>query len=148
MGIHTAKTKMISKMYRQIDEMDLLLAKYFRELSNSGLTYQQEQILLMFKKKETWTVTEIAGKLEVTKSAISQVLKVLEQQKYITRQKNPSNLRESFISLDGKGTEWSLMIERIEDSLAQNYFSKIEEEDLMVITRVFDTLIDELQKNK
>lgn len=135
-------------MYRQIDEMDLLLAKYFRELSNSGLTYQQEQILLMFKKKETWTVTEIAGKLEVTKSAISQVLKVLEQQKYITRQKNPSNLRESFISLDGKGTEWSLMIERIEDSLAQNYFSKIEEEDLMVITRVFDTLIDELQKNK
>ncbi|MBR3321918.1 MAG: MarR family transcriptional regulator, partial [Exiguobacterium sp.] len=81
--MNETRKQQVLTMYRQIDELDLLFTKYFTELNEFELSYQQEQMLLLFKRQETWTTTEIATKMSISKSAVSQVLKVLEQRDFV-----------------------------------------------------------------
>lgn len=142
------KKEFILKMYRQLDELSVCLTNNFSELNHYTLTMQQEQILMLFKTKERWILSEISEKMKVSKSAISQVIKVLEQQGFVKREKNQLNLRESFIYLDEMGMEWSRMVDRIEDILAEKYFSVLEEADLKTVTNSFDAVIQEFKKGK
>ncbi|MGX1192413.1 DNA-binding MarR family transcriptional regulator [Metabacillus sp. SLBN-84] len=140
------KKQQIVQMYRQIDELDLLLTQYFTDLNDFNLTYQQEQILLLFKRQKTWTTTEIALRMNISKSAVSQVLKVLQQETFIRKEKNPENLRESFIHLDVQGVAYSNKIDEIEDRLTEELFSLFAEDDLNTVTKAFNLMINYLKK--
>ncbi|MCT4795437.1 MarR family transcriptional regulator [Exiguobacterium alkaliphilum] len=85
--LNETRKQQVIEMYRQIDELDLLFTKYFTDLNEFQLSYQQEQMLLLFKRQETWTTTEIATKMNISKSAVSQVLKVLEQREFVQKEK-------------------------------------------------------------
>ncbi len=132
-------------MYRQIDELDLLFTKYFTELNEFELSYQQEQMLLLFKRQETWTTTEIATKMSISKSAVSQVLKVLEQRDFVVREKNPENLRESFIRLGPNGLAYSKQIDAIEERLAEEMFSVLEDDEMKMINRSLALMIQKFK---
>ncbi|WP_233005374.1 MarR family winged helix-turn-helix transcriptional regulator [Exiguobacterium aurantiacum] len=135
------RKQQVIEMYRQIDELDLLFTKYFTELNEFELSYQQEQMLLLFKRKDTWTTTEIATKMNISKSAVSQVLKVLEQRRFVQKEKNPDNLRESFIRLGPIGMEYSKQIDAIEERLAEEMFSVLEDDEMTVINRSLALMI-------
>lgn len=134
-------------MYRQIDELDLLLTNYFTELNDFKLSVQQEQMLLLFKRQDTWTTTDIALKMNISKSAVSQVLKVLEQQGFIKKEKNPSNLRESFIQLDELGHKYSERVDEIEDRLTEELFILLDDRELETLTTSFQVMIAYLKKD-
>ncbi len=85
--LNDTRKQQVIEMYRQIDELDLLFTKYFTELNEFELSYQQEQMLLLFKRQDTWTTTEIATKMNISKSAVSQVLKVLEQRGFVQKRR-------------------------------------------------------------
>ncbi|WP_404283662.1 MarR family winged helix-turn-helix transcriptional regulator [Exiguobacterium aurantiacum] len=135
------RKQQVIEMYRQIDELDLLFTKYFTELNEFELSYQQEQMLLLFKRKDTWTTTEIATKMNISKSAVSQVLKVLEQRQFVKKEKNPDNLRESFIRLGPIGLEYSKQIDAIEERLAEEMFSVLEDDEMTMINRSLALMI-------
>ncbi|WP_251126453.1 MULTISPECIES: MarR family winged helix-turn-helix transcriptional regulator [unclassified Exiguobacterium] len=135
------RKQQVIEMYRQIDELDLLFTKYFTELNEFELSYQQEQMLLLFKRQDTWTTTEIATKMNISKSAVSQVLKVLEQRRFVQKEKNPDNLRESFIRLGPIGVEYSKQIDAIEERLAEEMFSVLEDDEMTMINRSLALMI-------
>lgn len=139
--LNDARKQQVIEMYRQIDELDLLFTKYFTELNEFELSYQQEQMLLLFKRQDTWTTTEIAMKMNISKSAVSQVLKVLEQRQFVKKEKNPDNLRESFIRLGPIGMEYSKQIDAIEERLAEEMFSVLEDDEMMMINRSLALMI-------
>ncbi len=140
-SLKDTRKQQVIEMYRQIDELDLLFTKYFTELNEFELSYQQEQMLLLFKRKDTWTTTEIATKMNISKSAVSQVLKVLEQRRFVQKEKNPDNLRESFIRLGPIGMEYSKQIDAIEERLAEEMFSVLEDDEMTVINRSLALMI-------
>lgn len=139
--LNDTRKQQVIEMYRQIDELDLLFTKYFTELNEFELSYQQEQMLLLFKRQDTWTTTEIATKMNISKSAVSQVLKVLEQRGFVQKEKNPDNLRESFIRLGPIGMEYSQQIDAIEERLAEEMFSVLEDEEMKMINRSLALMI-------
>ncbi|MFN3366966.1 MAG: MarR family winged helix-turn-helix transcriptional regulator [Exiguobacterium mexicanum] len=139
--MNDTRKQQVIEMYRQIDELDLLFTKYFTELNEFELSYQQEQMLLLFKRKDTWTTTEIATKMNISKSAVSQVLKVLEQREFVKKEKNPDNLRESFIRLGPIGLEYSKQIDAIEERLAEEMFSVLEDDEMTMINRSLALMI-------
>ncbi len=139
--LNDTRKQQVIEMYRQIDELDLLFTKYFTELNEFELSYQQEQMLLLFKRQDTWTTTEIATKMNISKSAVSQVLKVLEQRRFVQKEKNPDNLRESFIRLGPIGVEYSKQIDAIEERLAEEMFSVLEDEEMTMINRSLALMI-------
>lgn len=139
--LNDTRKQQVIEMYRQIDELDLLFTKYFTELNEFELSYQQEQMLLLFKRQDTWTTTEIAAKMNISKSAVSQVLKVLEQRQFVQKEKNPDNLRESFIRLGPIGLEYSKQIDAIEERLAEEMFSVLEDDEMTMINRSLALMI-------
>ncbi|WP_251135321.1 MarR family transcriptional regulator [Exiguobacterium sp. s151] len=139
--MNDTRKQQVIEMYRQIDELDLLFTKYFTELNEFELSYQQEQMLLLFKRQDTWTTTEIATKMNISKSAVSQVLKVLEQRDFVQKEKNPDNLRESFIRLGPIGMEYSKQIDAIEERLAEEMFSVLEDDEMTMINRSLALMI-------
>ena len=139
--LNDTRKQQVIEMYRQIVELDLLFTKYFTELNEFELSYQQEQMLLLFKRKDTWTTTEIATKMNISKSAVSQVLKVLEQRRFVQKEKNPDNLRESFIRLGTNGLEYSKQIDAIEERLAEEMFSVLEDDEMTMINRSLALMI-------
>ena len=143
--LNETRKQQVLTMYRQIDALDLLFTKYFTELNEFELSYQQEQMLLLFKRQETWTTTEIATKMSISKSAVSQVLKVLEQRDFIAREKNPENLRESFIRLGPNGLAYSKQIDAIEERLAEEMFSVLEEDEMKMINRSLALMIQKFK---
>lgn len=140
-SLNDTRKQQVIEMYRQIDELDLLFTKYFTELNEFELSYQQEQMLLLFKRQDTWTTTEIATKMNISKSAVSQVLKVLEQRQFVVKEKNPDNLRESFIRLGPIGLEYSKQIDVIEERLAEEMFSVLEDDEMTMINRSLALMI-------
>lgn len=140
-SLKDTRKQQVIEMYRQIDELDLLFTKYFTELNEFELSYQQEQMLLLFKRQDTWTTTEIATKMNISKSAVSQVLKVLEQREFVQKEKNPDNLRESFIRLGPIGMEYSKQIDAIEERLAEEMFSVLEDDEMTMINRSLALMI-------
>ncbi|ACQ71068.1 transcriptional regulator, MarR family [Exiguobacterium sp. AT1b] len=143
--MNETRKQQVLTMYRQIDELDLLFTKYFTELNEFELSYQQEQMLLLFKRQETWTTTEIAMKMSISKSAVSQVLKVLEQRDFVAREKNPENLRESFIRLGPNGLAYSKQIDAIEERLAEEMFSVLEDDEMKMINRSLALMIQKFK---
>lgn len=143
--LNDTRKQQVIEMYRQIDELDLLFTKYFTELNEFELSYQQEQMLLLFKRQDTWTTTEIATKMNISKSAVSQVLKVLEQRGFVQKEKNPDNLRESFIRLGPIGLEYSKQIDAIEERLAEEMFSVLEDDDMTMINRALALMIQKFK---
>ena len=143
--LNETRKQQVLTMYRQIDELDLLFTKYFTELNEFELSYQQEQMLLLFKRQETWTTTEIATKMSISKSAVSQVLKVLEQRDFVVREKNPENLRESFIRLGPNGLAYSKQIDAIEERLAEEMFSVLEDDEMKMINRSLALMIQKFK---
>lgn len=139
--LNDTRKQQVIEMYRQIDELDLLFTKYFTELNEFELSYQQEQMLLLFKRQDTWTTTEIATKMNISKSAVSQVLKVLEQREFVQKEKNPDNLRESFIRLGPIGMAHSKQIDAIEERLAEEMFSVLEDDEMTMINRSLALMI-------
>ncbi|MCA0982218.1 MarR family winged helix-turn-helix transcriptional regulator [Exiguobacterium aestuarii] len=143
--MNETRKQQVLTMYRQIDELDLLFTKYFTELNEFELSYQQEQMLLLFKRQETWTTTEIATKMSISKSAVSQVIKVLEQRDFVVREKNPENLRESFIRLGPNGLAYSKQIDAIEERLAEEMFSVLEDDEMKMINRSLALMIQKFK---
>ncbi|MBG0918921.1 MarR family winged helix-turn-helix transcriptional regulator [Exiguobacterium sp. SRB7LM] len=143
--MNETRKQQVLTMYRQIDELDLLFTKYFTELNEFELSYQQEQMLLLFKRQETWTTTEIATKMSISKSAVSQVLKVLEQRDFVMREKNPENLRESFIRLGPNGLAYSKQTDAIEERLAEEMFSVLEDDEMKMINRSLALMIQKFK---
>lgn len=143
--LNETRKQQVIEMYRHIDELDLLFTKYFTELNEFELSFQQEQMLLLFKRQETWTTTEIATKMAISKSAVSQVLKVLEQRAFIVREKNPDNLRESFIRLGENGLAYSKQIDAIEERLAEEMFSVLEDDEMTMINRSLALMIQKFK---
>ena len=143
--LNETRKQQVLTMYRQIDELDLLFTKYFTELNEFELSYQQEQMLLLFKRQETWTTTEIATKMSISKSAVSQVLKVLEQRDFVSREKNPENLRESFIRLGPNGLAYSKQIDAIEERLAEEMFSVLKDDEMKMINRSLALMIQKFK---
>ncbi|WP_251139020.1 MarR family transcriptional regulator [Exiguobacterium sp. s142] len=143
--MNDTRKQQVIEMYRQIDELDLLFTKYFTDLNEFELSYQQEQMLLLFKRKDTWTTTEIATKMNISKSAVSQVLKVLEQRQFVQKEKNPDNLRESFIRLGPVGLDYSKQVDRIEEQLAEEMFSVLEDDEMKMINRALALMIQKFK---
>ncbi|TKJ08005.1 MarR family transcriptional regulator, partial [Bacillus cereus] len=96
--------EVINEMNRAYNEFYILL---FQELKDEfGLTGQQESMLFHINLNENTTANHIATTFNVSKSAVSQVLSKLEKQKMISKQVNPNNKREYFLTLGPNGSKY------------------------------------------
>ncbi|KIV73213.1 Transcriptional regulator, MarR family [Bacillus mycoides] len=141
--------EVINEMNRAYNDFYILL---FQELKDEfGLTGQQESMLFYINLNENTTANNIASTFNISKSAVSQVLSKLEKQKMISKQINPNNKREYFLTLGPNGSKYIDRLSELDDVLIEKYFSKIDIEALEqmteTLTRINKVILEEKQKD-
>ncbi|EJV69693.1 hypothetical protein IEO_00416 [Bacillus wiedmannii] len=141
--------EVINEMNRAYTELYILL---FQDLKDEfGLTGQQESMLFHIHLNENTTANNIASTFNITKSAVSQVLSKLEKQKMISKQVNPNNKREYFLTLGPNGSKYIERLSELDDVLIEKYFSKIDIEALQqmtdTLTKINKVILEEKQKD-
>ncbi|PGU46304.1 MarR family winged helix-turn-helix transcriptional regulator [Bacillus cereus] len=141
--------EVINEMNRAYTELYILL---FQDLKDEfGLTGQQESMLFHINLNENTTANNIASTFNVTKSAVSQVLSKLEKQQMISKQVNPNNKREYFLTIGPNGSKYIERLSELDDVLIEKYFSKIDIEALQqmtdTLTKINKVIWEEKQKD-
>ncbi|PHC83089.1 MarR family transcriptional regulator [Bacillus wiedmannii] len=141
--------EVINEMNRAYTELYILL---FQDLKDEfGLTGQQESMLFHINLNENTTANNIASTFNITKSAVSQVLSKLEKQQMISKQVNPNNKREYFLTLGPNGSKYIERLSKLDDVLIEKYFSKIDIEALQqmtdTLTKINKVILEEKQKD-
>jgi len=117
-----------------------LIYKHYKQYLNSGITTQQAVLLDIVYLAKRITVGEIAIEMNISSSAVSQLIAKLEKSKYIKREINLQNRREVFITLAENGLEYFSKQDYVEQQIADKIYSKISSKELDELERIVGKL--------
>ncbi|MES5921988.1 MarR family transcriptional regulator [Bacillus cereus group sp. RP37] len=117
-----------------------LIYKHYKQYLNSGITTQQAVVLDIVYLAKRITVGEIAIEMNISSSAVSQLIAKLEKNQYIKREINLQNRREIYITLDENGLEYFSKQDYVEQQIADKIYSKLSSEELDEFERIVDKL--------
>ncbi|MCM3273029.1 MarR family winged helix-turn-helix transcriptional regulator [Paenibacillus elgii] len=117
-------------------DTNVMLTLEYAALVDETITDKQLIVLSMVHEHGRLNTGEIADKMGITPSAVSQFLGKLEKTGYIKRSINPSNRREIIVELDQRGTEYMARNEQIERSIIERYYSKLGMDDILTLRNI------------
>ena len=120
--------------------MNVKLAKAQEALFTDDLSMKQSMVLDFVQKHEKCTMGEIAHYMEITPSAISQIVTRLEKENYLKRDINPNNRREVVVMLDEFGHAYYQRDEQINELIIKKIYSKMPVEDLEQLRNLIQRL--------
>lgn len=101
-----------------------------------SLTKRQQVMLLYILKQENVTMSGLAEYCDISKSAVSQTIKKLEELSIIRRVVNKENRREVNIEFGTKGLQMKKEFLQMEQNLIEQYLIKIDIKDLKLVQEV------------
>lgn len=135
---------MSSKLIEDINvfqnQLNVLLANKYESFIDNQLTAKQVFILELIRTGIT-SSTELAQHLQVSTSAISQLLNKLENQGYVERTINPENRRKIEITLAAKSVQYFEQITQLEKEINENIYGQLPQEDLEALSTILKKLI-------
>lgn len=134
---------MNEKLIQYVKEMreadyacNMMLLQEYKELMDDEITTKQSVLLELVHKHGSLNISEIAEAMEITSSAVSQIVSKLEKEGYIKREINPSNRREIFVEIDTKGVEYFKRYEEVERSIINRFYSKLDWDEIVVLRKL------------
>lgn len=128
----------------------LVIQAYQEDLNRLNITYPQYLVMMVLWETDGITVNEISEKLILNTNTITPLLKRMESQELLTRQRSTQDERKVMIYLSPKGQE----MEKDAAQIPANLLKKLEEkgaqinrEALCEMKKYLDELVRQLQKN-
>lgn len=132
--------QIVGDIHHYTYEMNVKLAKAQEALFTDDLSMKQTMVLDFVQKHEKCTMGEIAHYMEITPSAISQIVTRLEKENYLKRDINPNNRREVVVMLDEFGHAYYQRDEQINELIIKKIYSKMPMEDLEQLRNLIQRL--------
>ena len=126
-----------TKINQTIEDIWMNLEKKERQYIKPVLNNQQYVLLTWVIRHPFSSPSEIANKMEITKSAVSQQLARLEKDGYIIKKQHQTDKRTYSIHLDEKGKQYQREIDAFNQHIAQKYNEQLTFEEL---TQMLDSL--------
>ena len=96
-------------------------------LDSLGVTYPQYLVLSTLWEKDGQTISAIADRLALEPSTITPLMKRHEAAGFVSRQRNPADVRQVQVFLTAKGTGLRSEASCLTDALLQNSGLKVQE---------------------
>lgn len=142
--VMTKEKELIYKLVEEINEaiysMDSHFIKLHQNLISDELSPKQIILLDFIKKNSQVTIGQIASYMNITSSAVGQLVSKLEEQHYVCRSINPENRREIFVSLDTSGITYFEREEEIKRFIISRYYSKLELSEVVQLKEIVQKL--------
>lgn len=111
--------------------MNARLIKERQSLFNEDLSSKQMIIMDLVKKESQLSISQLAEAMNVTSSAVSQIVSKLEKEKYLLRTINLDNRREIIVQLDERGHQYYSKEEEINREIVNRFYSRMKMEDMV-----------------
>lgn len=115
---------------KTLEELWLLLEIKERAFTNFQLNNQQYSLLTLIIRHPSSTPTELAEKMNITKSAISQQLVKLEMEGYIYRKQHLEDKRTFSVELGEKGLLYKKEMDKFMQQISEKYYANLSPEEL------------------
>jgi len=129
------KENELFNLVTEIDEitysMNARLIKERQSLFNDDLSTKQIIVMDLVKKESQISISQLAESMNVTSSAVSQIVSKLEKEKYLLRTINPDNRREIIVQLDERGHHYYLKEEEINKEIVKRFYSRMDMKDMV-----------------
>lgn len=113
-----------------LEELWILLETKERSYTNFNLNNQQYTLLTLIIRYPSSTPKELAEKMNVTKSAISQQLVKLEKDGYIFRRQHTEDKRAFSVELGEKGLLYKKEMDAYMQQVSEKYYASLSPEEL------------------
>ncbi|CAK7013771.1 MarR family winged helix-turn-helix transcriptional regulator [Tissierella carlieri] len=111
--------------------MNASLIKVRQSLFNEDLSTKQIILMDLVKKESRLSISQLAELMNVTSSAVSQIVSKLEKEKYLLRTINPNNRREIIVQLDEQGYHYYSKEEEINKEIVNRFYSRMKMEEVI-----------------
>lgn len=123
----------------------LIIREYQPHLDQLGITYSQYLVLMVLWETDSIAVSEITRRLILNTNTITPILKRMEAQGIITRQRSGEDERKVIITLTPKGQQLQVEAASIPAQLVSGLVSEdIQVEDLKMLKDQLDLIIHTL----
>ncbi|RAV22932.1 MarR family winged helix-turn-helix transcriptional regulator [Paenibacillus contaminans] len=133
----------IDKLIECVKEMNeaeyvinTMLLREFQTLLEDEITTKQALLLEIVNKRKSVTVREIADSMQVSSSAISQIVSKLEKSGYVKREINVHNRREILVLLDEEGVRFFAKHDQVERAIIERFYAKLDFEDVELLNKL------------
>ncbi|PEZ07074.1 MarR family transcriptional regulator [Bacillus sp. AFS018417] len=133
------KNDLIQQINSLQNHLNVQLASRFEHKIDNQLTAKQVLLLELIRIGITST-KDLATQLNISTSAVSQLLNKLETKEYITRNINKENRREIILKLAIKGERYFEELQMLEDEINHNVYGQLPLEDLKHLVRILEKL--------
>ncbi|MFF2175572.1 MarR family winged helix-turn-helix transcriptional regulator [Lysinibacillus sp. NPDC058147] len=132
--------KLVEEINEAIYSMDSHFINLHQNLLSDELSPKQIILLDFIEKNSQLTIGQIASYMNITSSAVGQLVSKLEEQQYVTRSINPENRREIFVNLDTSGIKYFQREEEIKRFIISRYYSKLELSEVVQLKEIVQKL--------
>ncbi len=123
----------------------LVIQEYKPYLVKLGITYPQYLVLLVLWETDSISVSEITQRLILNTNTVTPILKRMEAQGIITRQRSENDERKVIVSLTTRGQALQIEATSIPEKLLEGLTSrKMKVEDLTTLKSLLYGIIDHL----
>lgn len=133
------KSEYIQQINLLQNQLTVFLAAKYQDRIDNQLTAKQV-LLLELINSNVCSTKEIAQHLDISTSAVSQLLNKLEEKGYITRTVNPKNRREIILTLGEKGEAYFREQEAFSKEIDELVYGQLPEEDLQQLANILKKL--------
>ena len=127
----------------------LIIREYQPLLDKLGLTYPQYLVLLVLWEHDSITVNEIAHKLILNTNTVTPLLKRMESQGIVTRNREGSDERKVIVRLTEKGRQMQAEAAKIPEQLGAEVASEaMNVKELLDLKEKLYTIINYLNKKE
>lgn len=125
----------------------LIIREYQPYLDQLEITYPQYLVLMVLWEKDSISINEITQRLILNTNTVTPLLKRMESQGIITRQRSPEDERKVIITLTPKGQQLKIEAAAIPEKLVTNLLSKdVSIENLKLLKEQLYVIINYLNR--
>jgi DNA-binding MarR family transcriptional regulator len=139
-------------IFQTLNQINYAMLHHYEEVLDHKLTPKQSLIIEHVQQHSTLTVNELAEKMNVTASAVSQLLSKLEKEHYIERSINPNSRREIIVTLGLKGKELYELYAKVDEQIVSTYYAKLDDEIIsqleQAVNKIYEVILEEQMKAK
>lgn len=144
--------KRMAEIFQTLDQINYALLEHYEEVLEHKLTPKQSVVIEHVQKHSRLTVNELAEKMNVTASAISQLLSKLEKERYIDRTINPDSRREIIVTLGPKGTKLYELYAKVDEEIVSTYYAKLDRHVIdqleQAVNKIYEVILEEQARAK
>lgn len=125
------KNNQVAEQINQtIEDIWIMLEKMERAYTNFSLNNQQYVLLTLVMRHPSCSPSELADKMAITKSAVSQQLTKLEQDGFIVKRQQEEDKRALSVELGEKGLLYRQKVDAFNQQITEKYQANLTTEEL------------------